>query len=68
MALPASQLRSAPPPSALAGLVELYEDSPASFAALAELCSRGGRPQFGSIEVCFERGRVTVIKEHRTHK
>ena len=54
--------------SSFAALQELYEDGPAQFCVLAELLSRAVRPQFGSVVVKFERGRIALVEEHRTHK
>ena len=58
----------APGNGTLARVQELAEDCPAHFDKIAALLSRAGRPNFGSVEIKFERGRVTTIVEHVTHK
>lgn len=53
---------------AWAALHEAWEDGPEKFEILAALLARGRRPAFGSVTIEFERGRITLIREHVTHK
>lgn len=55
-------------PGAWTAFQELYADSPDQFGQLAELVSRAGRPSFGSVEIFFERSKITYLKKHETLK